>query len=122
MRSRRERARVAPLARVALAALAALAACGSDIDPACRSSTLDYQTFGAPFVTSWCRGCHSVDAPAGMRQLAPLGMNFDTVDDVRAWSAQIVVSTVDLRTMPPAGGPSDGERALLADWLACGAK
>jgi hypothetical protein len=24
--------------------------------------------------------------------------------------------------MPPAGGPSEEERRLLAEWLACGAK
>jgi len=34
----------------------------------CETSYLDYQTFGAPFVTNGCRGCHSSDAPERPRR------------------------------------------------------
>ena len=94
-----------------------LAACGTDRDPAC-STTVTYQTVGAPFVDSWCRGCHSIDATT--RQRAPANINFDTLDEIRVRLLD-VDSTVSLRTMPPAGGPSDDERALMVTWLRCGA-
>lgn len=119
-----------------LALVVALAACGNDVatqvgddeppppDPdACETSFLDYGNFGAPFVVNWCRGCHSSAVPAGMRQRAPLDVNFDTEADVRLHAERIRVrSTGATPTMPPAGGPSAEERALLAEWLACGAK
>lgn len=112
-----------------------LAACGTDAvtrddrgddDPmvdSCDTSYLDYDNFGAPFVINWCRGCHSSSVPDGMRQHAPLGVNFDTADDVRTWSPKIAEKTTGMApTMPPAGGPSGDERALLGEWLTCGAK
>lgn len=120
----------------ALALVLALAGCGNDRglvdddeddfvpDPdACETSFLDYDNFGAPFVTNWCRGCHSSAVPAGMRQRAPIDVNFDDADDVRAWSERIAVRAATATpTMPPAGGPSTEERKLLVEWLACGAK
>jgi uncharacterized membrane protein len=103
------------LASIALA----LAACGTDIEPSCAQSYLDYESFGAAFMSNWCTGCHS-DAVA-MRQAAPIDINFDTIDEVRAQSFTIVRSTTVDRSMPPAGGPSDAERQMLADWIDCGA-
>jgi uncharacterized membrane protein len=95
------------------------AACGSDLDPTCASSDLTYETFGAPFVTSWCRGCHSRDQT--MRQQAPEDVNFDThADAVQLADAIRALAGVG-RAMPPAGGPSLDERALLVVWLDCGA-
>ncbi|NVB77068.1 MAG: hypothetical protein HOV81_01615 [Kofleriaceae bacterium] len=112
-----------------------LAACGTDsvtrdddddpiVEPdVCDTSYLDYDNFGAPFVINWCRGCHSSSVPQAMRQRAPLGVNFDTADDVRTWGAKIAEKTTGMTpTMPPAGGPSADERALLAEWLTCGAR
>jgi uncharacterized membrane protein len=99
----------------------AVAACGSDVDPSCRTSTLTYDTFGAPFMASWCNGCHSAALDPGMRQDAPYGINFDTVTEIRAQWLAIAQTTIDLETMPPEGGPSPDERALLGAWLRCGA-
>ena len=63
----------------------ALAACGTDSvarddtdysgdgsgdTDVCRTSYLDYDNFGAPFVINWCRGCHSSSVPQAMRQKA----------------------------------------------------
>lgn len=117
-------ARAALAARV-LAALV-LAACGADIappDPACQTSTLTYQNFGEPFVLDWCRGCHSSALAEGMRQTAPLGVDFDDLDAIRAWSTEIAARAVGpTPTMPPAAGPSPEERAMMGEWLRCGAR
>ena len=130
MRSSRELLR--PLALwAALGAALGTGACGTDGatqgDPspseACEQSYLDYSTFGEPFLLDWCAGCHSAALPATMRQSAPPDMNFDTIADVRRHADRITArASGDRPTMPPAGGPSAAERALLVEWLACGAK
>ena len=99
----------------------ALAACGNDVDPACRPTDITYQTFGEPFMATWCNGCHSAALPPGMRQDAPDDVNFDTLDEIRTQWLPIVQTTTDVETMPPEGGPSSSERQLLAAWLRCGA-
>ncbi|MEO8699931.1 MAG: hypothetical protein ABI867_07795 [Kofleriaceae bacterium] len=95
-----------------------------DLPPGtCESSFLDYENFGAPFVANWCRGCHSSDVPADMRQDAPLAVNFDDQATTMAHAAKILsLATGATPTMPPAGGPSDDERALLVEWIGCGGK
>jgi uncharacterized membrane protein len=129
MRSWRERL-VAAAAAVAAATLAA--GCGEDgtgDDPpagppgdACETSYLDHASFGEPFLLDWCTGCHSSALPPNMRQQAPADVNFDTLEDARRWAPRIGArATGAMPTMPPAGGPSAEERALLAEWLACGA-
>ncbi len=113
--------------------LAAMTACGIDavpgdgtppIDPEiCETSYLDYETFGAAFSASWCRGCHSSAIPDGERQHAPLGVDFDTEADLRTWQDRIRVrATGDAPTMPPVGGPSAAEREALGEWIGCGMK
>jgi uncharacterized membrane protein len=103
-------------------AVVLVAACGTpDASYQCQTSPLSYTSFGSPFMSNWCNGCHSVDLPPGMRQRAPVDMNFDTLADVRAWSHDILVSAGLTTSMPPAGGPSDGERQMLVTWLSCGA-
>lgn len=85
-------------------------------------SYLSWENFGAPFMLTWCNGCHSEALPDGERQGAPLNSNFDTLDDVRAWADDIWEESGDHNaTMPPVGGPEEEERRLLAEWLACGA-
>lgn len=97
---------------------------GGVVDPgACETSYLDYGTFGEPFLLDWCNGCHSAALPLNMRQMAPPDINFDSLDGVRRLSDRITArGTGAMPTMPPAGGPSAEERALLAEWIACGAK
>ena len=94
------------------------------VDPnVCDTSYLDYENFGAPFVINWCRGCHSSAVPMAMRQKAPIDVNFDNLDQVRAWGDKIAIRATGMTpNMPPAGGPSRDERSLLAEWLACGVK
>ena len=96
-----------------------VAACGNDVgmtagddgppppDPdQCASSYLGYDNFGAPFLNNWCRGCHSEDLIPTMRQNAPLGVNLDTLDEVRARKNRIIELAGTSDEMPPNGGPS----------------
>ncbi|HEU0034905.1 MAG TPA: hypothetical protein VFQ53_29975 [Kofleriaceae bacterium] len=117
----------------ALLAIGLAAGCGTDASSGdddggptpdqCATSFLDYDNFGAPFVADWCRGCHSSALPAAMRQNAPADVNFDDYAKTMEWRERILVrATGDAPTMPPVGGPSDEERALLAEWLGCGGK
>jgi uncharacterized membrane protein len=93
-----------------------------DAAATCQTSYLTYDDFGAPFVASWCRGCHSAQLPPDMRQGSPMDINFDSVDDIRQLSARMIVRACAAPpTMPPRGGPSDDDRARLAEWLNCGA-
>lgn len=112
--------------RSACAIVVTLAACGADTsttDPvACDDSILTYKNFGEPFLLDWCRGCHSSNLSPMLRQGAPEPANFDDLDRVRSYAPLIVTrATGPTPTMPAGGGPSDEERALLAEWLACGA-
>jgi len=124
-------------AAVALVLAAAAAGCAGDATPPetnegpwtalsdrpCPTdSFLTYESFGSPFFSNYCRGCHSSALAADARQLAPLEVNFDTVDDIRALSERVWLRAADGNaTMPPAGGPVVAERDLLGEWLACGA-
>jgi hypothetical protein len=119
-----------PVLVLALAALAtAWASVACSDDPTSTSSAalcenssgVTYENFGGPFLLNWCTGCHASDLPEGARQRAPVGVNLDSLDYVRAHSAQILERAVDRADMPPAGGPSARERELLAEWLRCGA-
>lgn len=111
----------AALAALAALSLAAFPACGDDTDLQCAQSFLRYDNFGSPFIINWCRACHSVELPPDMRQNTPDNINFDTLDDIRAWSFQIRRTTGQDDSMPPSGGPSPAERAMLIEWLRCGA-
>lgn len=116
-------------ARRALAGLAAgvlgVAACSSDgpsSNAACKSeASVTYENFAGPFFLDWCTGCHSSSLAEGERQEAPMGVDFDTYDDIVRHSPRILDRAVHLETMPPVGGPSVDERQLLREWLDCGA-
>ena len=116
------RAALAAAALTATLVPLAVPGCGVDTDPGCDRSFLRYDNFGSPFIVNWCRACHSAGLPPDMRQRAPTGVNFDTLREIRSWSWQIASTAGDLQTMPPAGGPSSSERAMLVEWLRCGAR
>lgn len=87
-----------------------------------ESSFLTYQNFGSGFFSEYCTGCHSAELPPAMRQDAPEAVNFETLGKVRDQAALIYLRAADgYGSMPPVGGPSGEERALLGEWLACGA-
>ncbi|MCH9687756.1 MAG: hypothetical protein K0V04_40375 [Deltaproteobacteria bacterium] len=83
---------------------------------------LTYENFGGPFMLTYCTGCHGSGVPADMRQMAPLGVDFDDVEDVRTHAVNIWALAADQNeAMPPVGAADDMERMMLGEWLACGA-
>lgn len=93
-----------------------------DERPCPDDSFLTYENFGGPFMLSYCTTCHATRLPADMRQGSPIEVNFDDVEDVRAWADRIWIRAADQNfSMPPVGPPSDEDRANLGEWLACGA-
>jgi len=93
-----------------------------DERPCPEGSGIDGQNFGIPFLLTHCNGCHGGAVTGDERQGAPPGVSFDNMDEVwmqldRIWER----SGDDNETMPPAGGPTPDERAMLGQWLACGA-
>jgi hypothetical protein len=102
--------------------------------PACKEETtiddypcpqdgtkLTYENFGRGFLATSCQTCHGQSGDD--RKGAPQSFDFGTLDGVRAHRDRIFARAAANNTsMPP--GPDDppaGERAKLAEWLACGA-
>jgi hypothetical protein len=140
MRSWAERARsLAPLAAIVVAVFACTEAetedgetedgddekptyASLDARPCPEDSFISYEDFGGPFLITWCNGCHASGLPEGERQDAPLGVDFDTIEQIRSQAARIWARSGDHNaTMPPVGGPDEEDRARLGEWLACGA-
>ena len=81
---------------------------------------LTYANFGKGYVDKHCVGCHSSLIPVEARVGAPIGVDLNTYEDVLLWADRIDArSTGDSPTMPPGGGPSPDEIALLKEWLEC---
>ena len=93
-----------------------------DERPCPDDSFLTYESFGGPFMLSYCTGCHHSRLPADQRQGAPIEANFDDLEAIRSWADRIWARAADDNaTMPPIGAPGAEERARLGQWLACGA-
>jgi hypothetical protein len=93
--------------------------------PAPAEATADacgtWATVGQPFALTWCAGCHSSRLAGDERHGAPAGLDFESLDAVRTNAGAMRAAAVDGASMPPSGGPSEGQRAALAAWLDCGA-
>jgi hypothetical protein len=110
---------------------ALLLSCGSDKEdsageagPDCaRRPALTWDNFGKPHMDKHCNGCHSVLIPLAQRQNAPVGVDFNTYSDVLEWYARIIARSttkvLDQPSMPPGGGPSEQELAMVLEWLEC---
>ena len=90
-------------------------------------TALTYENFGQQFVSTYCLRCHSVDVEGDDREDAPSDHNFDTRFECEALADhmdQKAGSGPDSTNeeMPPsAPRPTTEERAMLSEWLACGA-
>jgi uncharacterized membrane protein len=112
---------------LALVVAAIAAGCASETtdeledEPCPEDSELTYDNFGSAFLATNCQRCHASDAED--RNGAPTSFTFDTVEEVRDNSERIFARAAgDNKSMPPGpDDPSDAERAMLAEWLACGA-
>lgn len=91
-------------------------------------STLTYESFGRPFMESYCTQCHSSELTGKDRMGAELYHDFDTLDGIRQVAEhvdQTAGSGPDAtnESMPPddEDQPTLEERRQLAEWIACGA-
>jgi uncharacterized membrane protein len=66
-----------------------------------------------PVIAERCATCHSGSA-------APLGIEFETREQIEAWAGAIEQQAVITRRMPPGNttGMTEAERELLAAWIA----
>ncbi|MCA9714085.1 MAG: hypothetical protein KC468_05300 [Myxococcales bacterium] len=93
-----------------------------DERPCPPDSPLDAANFGVPFFLTHCTGCHSSTIATEDRQGAPANVNFDNVDEIVAQADRVWARSADQNeTMPPINSVSAAERAMLGEWLACGA-
>jgi uncharacterized membrane protein len=71
-----------------------------------------------------CAVCHSADAADRTFGAAPVGVAFDTPEQIRARIDRIRARAVETQTMPPANKTfmTDEERALLGRWIAQGGR
>jgi uncharacterized membrane protein len=99
---------------------AALVACGgpADAEGPC-SPYVTWATVGEPYVRTWCASCHAADLHGPDRAGAPLGVDFDTLDDVRSRADRVSQRVTD-DTMPPSTAPDATERTRFLDWMRCG--
>lgn len=90
-------------------------------------STLTYASFGQQFMGDYCTRCHSSQLTGDARQGATEFHDFDTIEGIRAVMDHIDETAgfgpgAQNDAMPPSGPfPSDAEREMLAEWIACGA-
>ena len=102
--------------------LLALSSCAPDAEQSScqRDPPLDYNDFGRGFLERHCTGCHSSLLAEGHRADAPVGVDLDSYADAVQWADRIYIRSVgEDASMPPGGGPTDQEKALLAEWLTC---
>ena len=83
-------------------------------------SVVTYENFAEGWLTRQCVSCHSSDLVEGTRANAPIGVDFNTYEQVRFWANRMFLrAAYDNETMPPAGGPYPEDRILFGEWLAC---
>lgn len=88
---------------------------------ACADSTVTWETFADGFFRTWCSGCHAATQVGDERHDAPEGVDFDTYTSAVALAPLIrLAATGEMAYMPPTGGVSATDRALLLEWLDCG--
>ena len=82
-----------------------------------QRASLQWEYFGDPFFTTYCRSCHSSDAPN--RFGAPESINFDTYASIVEQANIIRDSVIVRESMPKGGGISQNELDALDEFLFC---
>lgn len=100
------------------------AGCGGDDSSGTEETACDgasvttWETFGKPFLTTYCQGCHASTSPE--RAGAPSDVIFDTAEDAFAWKDRILARAgSEPPTMPAQGGTSAEDRERLRVWITC---
>lgn len=88
-----------------------------------NGTSLNYENFGESFMLRYCTSCHSEQVVGDNRGGAPEDVNFDTPELVLIWRKSILnrAGPVEGNMPPQAGMVTRRERALLTEWLQCGA-
>ena len=103
-----------------LVLLASLAGCetepeGPDPTDCPEDSVLTWDNFGGPHLLTWCAPCHSSALPQDERQDATEGVNLATYEEFSDHQSGVYQwATGESAAMPPSGGPTDEEKAMLA--------
>jgi uncharacterized membrane protein len=79
--------------------------------------TVNWDNFGHGFTLARCQGCHATTATD--RRGAPADVTFDTEDAAHVVAPRIRTAVIGARTMPPGGGVSETDLALVGAWLDC---
>jgi len=88
-------------------------------DAACLEPDLPtWETWGEGFFVTWCQSCHSRTTP--QRAGAPVGIDFDNVEDIRAQADAIRRTVLDTESMPVGGGLDEADQDALDLLLRCG--
>jgi hypothetical protein len=88
-----------------------LADCGAGVQ---------WNGFGQGFLLTYCTACHATTVTGEGRKGAPEGIDFDTLAGTQDHTERIKVRVLTSGDMPPSGGPSSEELAMLKQWLDCG--
>lgn len=88
-------------------------------DTACAEAyPVTWANWADGFFMTYCRACHSVTTSE--RQGAPLGLDFDTLGQIRDQADAIEDAVLIGQRMPVGGGVFADDLTLLKDFLACG--
>jgi hypothetical protein len=82
-------------------------------------TTLTYDSFGQPFLETWCGKCHGMGGTQGPRIVTAADVKAHRTDIDRVAASGPASTNTE---MPPSKSPSNDERKKLGEWLACGAK
>jgi uncharacterized membrane protein len=93
----------------------------------CADVSATYESFAAAYIARYCLRCHSESLVGDVARLdAPVGIDFDTLEDARSFASRIRLRAGELGDMPPrlltADLPSHDERVQLMLWIDCGTR
>jgi len=92
-----------------------------------EGSTLTWDSFGEKFMTDYCTRCHASALSGAARQGAPSDHNFESAllvrQEIEHIDGEAAAGPDAVNIGMPIGGPTptEAERLLLGEWLACGA-
>jgi hypothetical protein len=91
-----------------------------------NGTTLTYQNFAQEFMERYCTRCHSSQLEGAARQGAPSFHDFDTYFGIVGVADHVDETTaagpaaVNLGMPPTDPRPTEAERLMLGEWIACG--